>query len=77
MKSCHKEKAARGQVIRTDTGVDHSSHKVDHNEALMGRKMGGGYKDVSHSLGNAGEVKTYNDVTGGGSKGKKKNDMSY
>lgn len=44
------EKAHRGQTIRTETGPDRSSHKMDSNEALMGRKTGGGPMDLSHSI---------------------------
>ena len=59
-----KERAHFGQEICTETSPDRSSHKVDANEALMGRKMKGGPTDVSHSLGGAGEVQTYNDKGG-------------
>lgn len=45
-----EEKAHFGQKIRTDSGPDRSSHKVDANEALMGRKMKGGPTDLSRSL---------------------------
>lgn len=45
-----EESAVRGQKIRTETGPDRSSHKTDMNEAIMGRKMGGGPTDLSHSL---------------------------
>lgn len=55
-----KEEAAHmGQKIRTETSPDRSSHKVNADEALCGRKMKGGPTDVSHSLTGAGEVKTY------------------
>ena len=52
-----EESAHFGQKIRTETSPDRSSHKIKADEALMGRKMGGGPTDLSHSL-NAG---SYND----------------
>ena len=55
-----EEKAHHGQTICTETGPDRSSYKVKADEALMGRKMKGGPTDVSHSLGGAGDVQTYN-----------------
>ena len=45
-----EEKAHFGQTIRTDSGVDRSSHKVNQEEALMGRKMLGGATDLSRSM---------------------------
>ena len=45
-----EEKAHFGQKIRSESGVDHSSHKVNADEALMGKKMKGGPTDLSHSL---------------------------
>ncbi len=45
-----EEKAHNGQTIRTETGPDRSSHKVDENKALMGNKMRGGVTDLSHSI---------------------------
>lgn len=60
-----EESAHFGQKIRTETGPDRSSHKVNHDEALTGRGMKGGPTDLSHSL-NAG---AYNDVKGKGRKG--------
>ena len=57
-----------GQKIRNETSADRSSHKTNANEALMGRKCGGGILDVSHSLSGAGNVVTYNDTKGKGSK---------
>lgn len=45
-----EEKAHFGQSIRTESGPDRSSHKVDANEALMGRKMKGGPTDLSRSM---------------------------
>ena len=56
-----EEKAHFGQTIRTEAAADRSSHSVNKDEALMGRKMGGGPTDVSHSLSGAGNVETYND----------------
>lgn len=54
------EKAARGQTIITETNPDRSSYnKQDANEALMGRKMGGGPRDTSHSLTSAGDTVDY------------------
>jgi len=44
------EKAARGQNLRTETAPDRSSLKQDDTEALMGKKCGGGPRDLSHSL---------------------------
>lgn len=52
-----EESAHMGQKIRTDSGVDRSSHKVNADEALSGRKMKGGPTDLSMSQ-NAG---AYND----------------
>jgi hypothetical protein len=60
------EGAARGQTIRTETGPNRSSHKVNESEALAGRKMAGGPTDVGHSLTGAGEVNTYNNKGKGG-----------
>jgi hypothetical protein len=55
------EKAHFGQTIRSDSAPDNrSSHKVNSEEAMAGRKMKGGPTDISHSLGSAGEVQTYN-----------------
>lgn len=45
-----EEKAHYGQKIRTESGVDRSSHKVNADEALMGRKMKGGPTDLSRSM---------------------------
>ena len=56
-----EEEAVRGQTIRTESSPDKSSYPNDKREALMGRKMGGGPTDVSHSLTGAGQVETYND----------------
>lgn len=44
------EKAQLGQTIRTETGPDRSSHKLGGEESLMGRKMGGGIDNLSHSI---------------------------
>jgi hypothetical protein len=57
-----EEKVARGGKIRTETGVDHSSHQLNHKESMLGRTMKGGPTDLSHSL-NAG---SYNSKGGGG-----------
>lgn len=45
-----EEKAHFGQSIRTESGPDRSSHKVNMDEALMGRKMKGGPTDLSRSM---------------------------
>ena len=63
-----EESAHFGQKIRTESSPDRSSDKTGMSEAVMGRKMGGGPKDVSHSLGGAGDVQTYNDA---GKKGRR------
>lgn len=63
-----EESAHFGQKIRTETGPDRSAYKPKPEETLSGRKMGGGPKDVSHSLGGAGDVQTYNDA---GKKGRR------
>jgi hypothetical protein len=59
------EKAARGQVIWTDSGrVTEKPFKgIDESEGLLGRKMGGGPLDLSKSLGGGSPEKdvTYND----------------
>ena len=47
---CKDEKAHFGQKIRTEYAPDRSSHKVNQDEAIMGRKMKGGPTDLSHSL---------------------------
>lgn len=44
------EKAARGQKIWTETAPDRSSHKMNNDECLNGKKMGGGPLDLSSSL---------------------------
>lgn len=44
------EKARAGQTIITETAPDRSSFKQDNSKALLGNKMGGGPRDVSHSL---------------------------
>lgn len=46
-----EESAQMGQKIRTETSPDRSSHSLNANESLMGRKMAGGPTDLSHSLG--------------------------
>jgi hypothetical protein len=51
-----EEKAARGQSIRTETGPDRSSHKVNAREALMGREMTGGVTNLGHSISGANSV---------------------
>jgi len=72
----YKEKAHMGQKLCTESGPSRDSHKVDQHSALMGRNMGGGPLDTSHSLKGAGDVQTYNDVKrASGDRGKKK--MSY
>lgn len=53
-----KEKVARGQNLRTETAPDRSSYDDDNNEALMGRKMGGGPLDLSASLSGSKPEKT-------------------
>lgn len=53
------EKAARGQKIVTETSPDRSSHKMNKDEALCGKKMGGGPRDVGHSLSGAGSSVDY------------------
>lgn len=45
-----EESVGRGQTIRTETGPDRSSHKLDPNEALNGRKMAGGPTDLSRTM---------------------------
>lgn len=55
------ESAHMGQKIVTESAPDRSSHKVNADEALMGRKCGGGPTDLSHSL-TAG---AYNDKSSG------------
>lgn len=55
------EKAARGQTIRTETAPDRSSYKQNANEALMGKKMGGGPRNTGHSLSSAGDTVDYMD----------------
>jgi hypothetical protein len=55
-----EESAHMGQKIRTETSPDKSSHKVDMNVALEGRKMKGGPTDLSASL----KAGSYNDVGG-------------
>lgn len=45
-----EEKAHFGQKIRTETGPDRSSHKLNGDESLMGRKMKGGPTDLSRSM---------------------------
>ena len=57
-----EESAHFGQKIRTESSPDRSSDKTGMDTAVTGRKMGGGPKDVSHSLGGAGDVQTYNDA---------------
>lgn len=57
-----EEKAHFGQTIRSETGPDRSSHKVNEMESFTGRKMGGGPRDTSHSLTSAGETVDYNDA---------------
>ena len=58
-----EEDAHFGQRIRSETSPDKSSDRlVDQHEALMGRTMGGGPLDISHSIGGEPEeVETYND----------------
>ena len=55
-----EESAHFGQKIRTESSPDRG-YKGGDAESVLGRKMGGGPKDVSHSLGGAGDVQTYND----------------
>lgn len=57
-----EEKAHFGQTLRHETGPDRSTYQVNEMESFMGRKMGGGPRDVSHSLTSAGETVDYNDV---------------
>lgn len=59
-----EESAHMGQKIRTETAPDRSSHKVNADEALNGRAMGGGPTDLSHSL----KAGAYNDKKGKGGK---------
>lgn len=53
------EKAHKGQTICTETSPDKSSHFRSHEESLMGREMGGGPQDVSHSVKGTGGVPKY------------------
>lgn len=57
-----EESAHFGQKIRTESGVDRSSHMKNDAESVSGRSFGGGPRDVSHSLTGAGQVSNYNDV---------------
>ena len=45
-----EEKAQNGQTIRTESGPDRSSHKINNDEALSGRKMRGGVDNLDHSI---------------------------
>lgn len=44
------EDAMRGQTIRTEFGRDRSDDDSANREAMMGKKMGGGTDDLSHSI---------------------------
>lgn len=63
------EAAVRGQKIRTESGPDRSSHSLNMNESIMGRKMGGGPNDMSHSLGEGGGSSNHNNDPVGSRKG--------
>jgi hypothetical protein len=65
------EKGANGTVIRTETSPDRSSYKQNNTEALMGKKCGGGPRDVSHSLSGAGMTVDYMEKSGKGGKKRK------
>lgn len=45
-----EEDAARGQTLRTEFGRDRSDDDSANREAMMGKKMGGGTSDISHSI---------------------------
>lgn len=49
-------KGVRGQVVKTATGRDDSSYPLNDKESRMGKEMGGGMNDVSHSLSGASAV---------------------
>jgi hypothetical protein len=55
------EKAARGQTIRTEAAPtrEKAFRNVSDGEALLGKKMGGGPRDTSHSLSSAGNTVDY------------------
>lgn len=57
-----EESAHFGQKLRTESGVDRSSHMKNDAEAVSGRSFGGGPRNTSHSLSGAGEVVNYNNV---------------
>jgi hypothetical protein len=62
MRKMMKESAVRGQTIRTETAPVREASIVNESEALGGRKMGGGPKDMSASLKGPGR---FNDTPAG------------
>lgn len=53
----YKTSAARGQTIMTETSVSaEKAAGTNKSEAIKGRSMGGGARDVSHSITGAGSV---------------------
>lgn len=51
MKNMKVESAARGTKMRQDYGMDKSDNKgMNMQEAREGRPMGGGMKNLSHSI---------------------------
>jgi len=66
MKTSYDKSAARGQTIKCATGLDNSSLKVNDGEARMGREMGGGMNNLSHTLSGASAVQDTKGKSGGG-----------
>lgn len=56
MQNSGSMKGVRGQVVKTATGRDDSSYKVNDKEARMGKEMGGSKTNLSHSLSGASAV---------------------
>lgn len=58
MATKYDEEAARGGKVRTETAPmrEKTVSGINNREAVMGRKMGGGPTDISHSI-SGGKVK--------------------
>ncbi len=73
----YEENAVRGQKLRTECAPDRSSFMGKSHDQIAGRKMGGGPRDVSHSLGGAGETMDYNNKPAGRGSSKGKDGRDY
>ena len=65
MKTSFEKSGRGGQIVKSATGRDDSSFPINDQEARVGRKMGGGLDNLSHSLTGASAVQGVRGKTSG------------